>query len=280
MKILRNLVALLVIGFAGLAVAAPRPVVASRWVELGEANLRLLMEAPQAGDTQIRAGLEIRLAENFKTYWRNAGDSGVPPQADFSKSSGLGDSRIEFPFPLRFDDGAGGIAFGYTKSVILPIFAKREGNSPLRLHVKLDFAVCGTMCIPLGAELELNPEGAAAEQPAALEAARQRVPVRLNEADARARIAVQRLAAGSKPRWRVLLSPDLEAASAMIFLEANGYLSPGQGTAAADGRLSFEVTGEASPGSGGMFGPARLTFGDGKLAFDAMIDLDGAPQAP
>lgn len=278
----RTFLTLLAIGFAGAAFAAPRPLLASSWVELGEARLRLIMETPEDGDIELRAGLEIQLAGNFKTYWRNPGDSGVPPLADFSGSTGLRDSRIEFPFPTRFDDGAGGTAFGYKKSVILPISAIREKNSTPKLHLKLDFAVCGTMCIPLSATLELAPGAASAplDHPGFLESARQQVPIKLDATRADAQITLHRLADGDKPRWRIILSPGLEAASAAIFLEANGYLSSGTAALVPENRLGFEITGEASPGTGGKFGPTRLTFGDAKHAFETMIDLDGAPQAP
>ena len=41
--------------------------------------------ARRGGDVH-RAGIEIRLAPGWKTYWRYPGDSGVPPRFDFSGS--------------------------------------------------------------------------------------------------------------------------------------------------------------------------------------------------
>lgn len=255
---------------------------ASPWIDFKEASLRLLMLLPKDGAQAGEAGLEIRLAEGYKTYWRSPGDSGAPPVFDFSASIAVGSAEVDFPFPSKFDDGAGGMAWGYKEHVILPIrFLIMPGQKPI-LAFKLDFAVCGSMCIPLATEMRFDPAsgqplGAADQE--RYENARRAVPKRLSPEENRALARVVRLAGGNKPKWRVELASALDPARLSAFPEAKGYLSVEAAQAAGDGRLSIIINGEAMPGSGGLMGPARLTFGEKGQSFEAMLDLDGAPNA-
>src|SRR2546429_8793312 len=76
-----NLVVLVAIGPALAADASP-------WDGSDRAAVRLIAGAArtEGGATVYRAGVEIRLAPGWKTYWRYPGDSGIPPRFDFSKS--------------------------------------------------------------------------------------------------------------------------------------------------------------------------------------------------
>ena len=52
---------------------------ASAWVEEGASQLRLVSGGP-GEDGSLRAGLEIRLAPGWKTYWVNPGPTGLAPK--------------------------------------------------------------------------------------------------------------------------------------------------------------------------------------------------------
>src|ERR1700730_18051759 len=74
------------------AVCAPAAAAdASPWDGSARAAGRLIAagpsKAPPAG--ALRAGIEIRLAAGWKTYWRYAGDSGAPPRFRFDRSDNL-----------------------------------------------------------------------------------------------------------------------------------------------------------------------------------------------
>lgn len=259
--------------------AAAEVVVASPWLDFREAKVRLLAVRPVAGKPVV-AGLEIRLSEGFKTYWRTAGDSGVPPVFDFSKSSGLEAIEVAFPFPTIFDDGAGGKAWGYKHAVILPITGKRTGAATL-FSLKLDFAVCGTMCIPLSGELTLDPGSAstvAAAEAEALAEAPRLLPVAI-AAETAPRPEIRRLKAG-EAQWSVRLPFTGDIAAFCAFPEAKGFLEASDFAAAGDGFIRFTISGQAAPGAGGQFGPVLLTYGVPGTAVERMIDLDGAPVAP
>ena len=265
--------------FAAISPALARDSVASRTLDFREATLRLLVEPPKASDTLLRGGVEVRLMPGFKTYWRNPGDSGVPPVFDFSASKGISGVQVSFPMPTHFDDGAGGMAWGYKQHVIFP-FTAQIGPGNLLVALKIDFAVCGTMCIPLVGEIQLDLAKAlpvSLEEGQALYAARQSVPAVLSEEQARAMIRAIRLP-GEKPLWRLEFTSAIKINAA--FLEANGYLQAQPPVKITDHQLHIRVEGQASPGTGGRFGPVRLTFGTIKHAYETVIDLDGAPSAP
>jgi hypothetical protein len=259
-------------------VPAKADIVASPWLDFREAQIRLLAETRPGADGKLKAGLEIRLAPAFKTYWRTAGDSGVPPVFDFSASSGLKDVRVSFPLPARFDDGAGGKAWGYKHAVLLPVTAERSGGA-FTLDLTIDFAVCGTMCIPLNGHLTLDSISASplpTAEAAALDATIALLPVPAPEAPAP---AITRLKPLDPPQWTVRLPYSGDAGTVSAFPEGKGFLDASAITPDGAGHVLLTITGQSEPGSGGKFGPVRLTYGTPEKAFERMLDLDGA-QAP
>ncbi|MGL5448528.1 MAG: protein-disulfide reductase DsbD domain-containing protein [Rhabdaerophilum sp.] len=269
---------LLISGFAPALAAGAR---ASAWAEFREVRVRLLLLEPIAGDTLIRGGIGIRLQPDYKTYWRSPGDSGVPPVVDVSGSEGVSGFELAFPFPTRFDDGAGGHSWGYKRDIILPFTAKREGNGPVRLVMKLDFAVCGTMCIPLAAELKLDPGQTQPDEIAvALKRAHERLPKVLNPAEIGQRVAARRIPSNEKQGFELEIRHESASAEFALFAEAKGYFHVADAVQKAPGTYLVKLMGRPSPGGGGKFGPVRLTFGTSQNAYEGIIDLDGLPPAP
>jgi DsbC/DsbD-like thiol-disulfide interchange protein len=255
---------------------------ASAWSDFREASVRLLIEPAKPGDAVLRGAVEIRMIPGFKTYWRNAGDSGVPPAFDFSKTAWLSAVDVRFPFPGRFDDGAGGTAFGYVGHALLPFEAKVTAPAG-PLHLKLDFAVCGTMCIPLSGEIALDPARASPagrETEAALATARKRVPVPLDAAVARAKIALERDSSAPKPRWFLTFTIPLEQQGFLVFPEGKTFLITEKSKTLPNGDFRVVLTGDPPLGSDGRFGMARLTFGDARQAHEVSVDLDTGAVAP
>jgi DsbC/DsbD-like thiol-disulfide interchange protein len=127
----------------------------------------------------VRAGVEIKLDPGWKTYWRDPGDSGVPPTLDFSGSENVKTVTIEWPAPERFSDGAGGNSIGYVDHLILPLrVVPEDATKRSSLRLKLGYAVCGNLCVPIEAKLALVLSGDGAEE-TALEKAEIRVPRRI-----------------------------------------------------------------------------------------------------
>jgi DsbC/DsbD-like thiol-disulfide interchange protein len=161
--------------------AAVRAQDASPWDKQPHAQARLIagsaMKSAEA--TYLHAGVEIRLDAGWKTYWREPGDSGVPPTFDFSGSENVKSVSVEWPAPERFPDGAGGNSIGYVGRVVLPLrIVQKDAAKRSSLHLKLNYAVCGNLCVPAEAALELTLSGDGAEE-TALEKEELRVPRRV-----------------------------------------------------------------------------------------------------
>src|SRR5580704_4459492 len=187
-----------------LAGAPARAQDASGWDAQAHTAARLI--AGSLGKTAdaefLRAGVEIKLDPGWKTYWRDPGDSGVPPTLDFSGSDNVKSVTVLWPAPELFPDGAGGNSIGYVDRVILPLhIAPDNAAKPSSLQLKLGYAICGNLCVPVESNLKLPLAGDGAEE-AALEKAEIRVPrrVALGPGPGLAILAVHREPGGARDR--------------------------------------------------------------------------------
>ena len=177
--LLLTLVAATFGGFAGGAAASAQD--ASGWDAQPHTAARLIAGAKSKASnaTFVRAGIEIKLDAGWHTYWRDPGDTGVPPTFDFSGSDNVKSATVLWPAPEQFPDGAGGTSIGYVDHVVLPLRVTPDDPAkPSSLHLKLGYAVCGNLCIPAEAHLQLALNGDGAEE-AAIEKAEVRVPRRV-----------------------------------------------------------------------------------------------------
>jgi DsbC/DsbD-like thiol-disulfide interchange protein len=124
------------------------------------------------------AGFELALAPGAITYWRDPGDSGLPPMLDFSASENVASVEPKFPAPKRIKESDGGEAFGYEGGVVFPLLVKpRDPAKPVTLKLDADFAVCEKVCLPAKARLSLTlPAAGESPDAAAIDAALATVP--------------------------------------------------------------------------------------------------------
>ena len=143
-----------------VTVAVSRPALsgdASAWDGDQRAAVRLIAGAQRG--TIRRAGIEIRLAPGWKTYWRYPGDSGIPPRFDFSHSKNVKSVTVRYPAPHRLTDESG-TSIGYKHGVVFPLdIVVQNAAQPVMLAVKADYAVCEKVCIPAEGKAELNLTG-------------------------------------------------------------------------------------------------------------------------
>jgi DsbC/DsbD-like thiol-disulfide interchange protein len=183
---------------------------ASPWDGDAHASLRLIAGS-RTNDAIARAGIEIRLAPRWKTYWRYPGDSGVPPRFDFAGSENVKSIEIMWPAPHRFSDESG-ITIGYKDDVIFPLhIVAQDVAKPVRLRLKADYAICEKICIPAEGRAELVLDGRRSELEQNLAAFEARVPKRARVGDGAplAVRAVRRETTGDRPRVVVdVAAPD------------------------------------------------------------------------
>lgn len=151
------LVALALAAAAALPVAAQAGTAASDWVRSAAADVRLVSAiAGTEGRDSVPLGLEFRLSEGWKVYWRSAGEVGYPPQVEWDGSRNLAETVTRYPVPQRFS--AFGIEqYGYHDHVVYPITARlAEPGKPLALSAAVNALVCSDICVPLDATLTLD----------------------------------------------------------------------------------------------------------------------------
>jgi DsbC/DsbD-like thiol-disulfide interchange protein len=202
-----------------------------------------------AGDA-LRAGIEIKLGRGWHTYWRYPGDSGVPPQFDFGQSQNVKSVDVLWPVPQRLAE-AGGVAIGYVNNVIFPLrVVPADATKPVVLRLKLDYAICEKLCVPVEGKVELSLARGPSSQDAALSAAEARVPQKqaLGQGSALAVRSVRREDGAPRPQVVVdLVAP--AGASVDLFAEgptpqwALPVPEPVKDVPAGVRRFSFEIDG-------------------------------------
>ena len=193
-----NLVFFLALAFPALAADA------SPWDGDARGAVRIIAAATttEAGSAVPRAGVEVKLGSGWKTYWRYPGDSGVPPNFDFTGSKNVKIVTVLWPAPQRLTD-EGGASIGYKSDVVFPLrIVPEDAAKPVVLRLKLDYAVCEKLCIPAEAKAELaltTTSGAYAARLAESEATIPK-PAMLGAGDPLAIRSVRRDASGPRPR--------------------------------------------------------------------------------
>jgi len=137
---------------------------ASPWERTEFADVRLVSAvAGTEGRDSVPLGLQFRLAEGWKVYWRAPGDAGYPPEVDWQGSGNLAATEMRFPVPSRFSI-FGLESYGYKDSVVYPIRAAlAEPGQPLTARAEVDALACSDICVPLTASLSLDLDAGPAE---------------------------------------------------------------------------------------------------------------------
>jgi DsbC/DsbD-like thiol-disulfide interchange protein len=276
----RQLIGVAGIAGAVMASAVPaRAADASPWSEDSHAAIRLIAGTNQKGASTLRAGVEIRLAPGWHTYWRYPGDAGVPPRFDFSGSQNLAAAGVSYPAPRLLADETGN-SLGYDKDVIFPVLVTpREAGKPVRLRVVVDYAICEKLCVPAKGSAELTLAAGASGRDAALVAAEARVPRPASAADAG--LSARRSTAAGGQKARVLVDVAVPAGK-QVALFAEGPTpewalpvpKPVEGAPAGHQRFGFELDGLPPGVDANDKIPLVLTMVRGADAFEVKTRLD------
>jgi DsbC/DsbD-like thiol-disulfide interchange protein len=221
------------------------------------------------------AGIEITLDQGFKTYWRNPGDSGLPPRFDWSASENVAGIEVRWPAPSRHEDAAG-VAHVYGKKVVLPVLVTpKEPDRPVKLALTAEYGVCKDICIPAHADLSLALTNEGPDR-GAIEGALAKVPV-AQALGAQADLSVLSVSplAKDKPALSVTVQAPASTKPA-LFAEGpeNWYLS----TSLPDDANRFTVMIEEKPKDASGPVALRLTLVAGGKAVETEVSLDGNGQ--
>jgi len=270
MKTVRILLCLALAGVATPAAAADA--FSSDWAGGLKSSARLI--SGEASGGRFRAGVEIKLAPGAITYWRNPGDAGLPPTFSFEGSENLKQAQPQFPAPQRLNEGDGE-AFGYDRSVILPIdVAPADPGKPVTLALKLNYAVCEKICVPARADLQLRLEKDQGASPyaEALGKSRALVPPVVDWATLSGKAA---LATAGDKAWRLCLAAQ---PGQDLFIEAPApwWFSAVRDAEAPAGQSCYRVKLEQKPDDRDLPVSVRLTV-TGSGAFETSVALNAPP---
>ncbi|MBB2964827.1 protein-disulfide reductase DsbD family protein [Methylobacterium sp. R2-1] len=166
------LVLLLTLAAPGLA-GAQGVMTAAKAKDLVRASLVAESEALVPGRT-VTLGLHMAMKPGWHVYWRNPGDSGLPPEMVWRLPAEFSVGPVQWPVPERIPVQTL-MNFGYEGAVTLLVpltvpESARVGET-VRLSGTLSYLVCEEICIPGSAELSLDVPVAASAAPASGQAA-------------------------------------------------------------------------------------------------------------
>ncbi|TAM47425.1 MAG: protein-disulfide reductase [Burkholderiaceae bacterium] len=124
----------------------------------------LMAQAPDGvvPGQSVWVGLQLQHQPHWHTYWKNAGDSGLPTQLQWTLPAGVTAGDIAWPVPQKIRIGT--LAnYGYEGTVLLPVpltiaqnFKPALFASNLEVKLKASWLVCRTECIPEDGEFVLE----------------------------------------------------------------------------------------------------------------------------
>ena len=150
--LLALLASCLALGPAGAQVAGR-----SKYADLVRAEL-VAQEGAVAPGAPLTAGVRLTMKPGWHVYWRNPGDSGLPPEIAWTLPAGFAAGAVEWPAPERIPVGDL-MNFGYEGEVLLTVpltVPEAVGPGPVSLRAKVSYLVCERECVPGEANLSLG----------------------------------------------------------------------------------------------------------------------------
>ncbi|MFN5777088.1 MAG: protein-disulfide reductase DsbD domain-containing protein, partial [Burkholderiaceae bacterium] len=123
-------------------------------VNTPQVRAELWVHAPQgvAAGSPVWLGLSLQHQPGWHTYWKNAGDSGLPTQLDWELPAGVTPGPVAWPLPTKLSV-ADLTNYGFEGKTLLgvPLTLAPTFNSPtgtLEIKLKASWLVCRQECIP------------------------------------------------------------------------------------------------------------------------------------
>jgi len=153
-----------------------------------QVNLILSAGTARPGDT-VLAGLDLKMEPGWHTYWKNAGDAGLPTEVKWTLPPGVTAGDIQWPLPRKLPP-ADITTYGYEDEVVLLVPLKLapdlKPDQVLQLQANVSWLECKDSCIPgkdtVAATLNVGGETKASPDAALFEVWQKKVPGPLPEA--------------------------------------------------------------------------------------------------
>ena len=140
---------------AAILNSSPVLAAATDWIDEAGARIRLVAAEPAPDALEIRAALVVELKPGWKTYWRDPGGSGVPPQINFDPSGNIAGFKLAYPAPDRVSDGEN-VWAGYKHPVAFPLTLKLASAGAASIKAGAFLGICEDICIPVQVDFALD----------------------------------------------------------------------------------------------------------------------------
>lgn len=108
--------------------------------------------------SQFQVALRLKIAPEWHVYWKNPGESGIPPTIDWQLPNGWKAGEITWPIPFE-RRSAGITTYNYANTVLLvvPIHVPKGANlGTATLGARASWLVCREKCLPGSEKLSLH----------------------------------------------------------------------------------------------------------------------------
>jgi len=108
----------------------------------------------------FKAGVRLKIAPGWHTYWINSGDSGLPISVEWKLPPGWQAGALQWPIPARHEEPGDMLTFGYDNEVMLIAEITPPANAApgqeAEIKAEVSWLVCERTCIPGSADLQLK----------------------------------------------------------------------------------------------------------------------------
>jgi DsbC/DsbD-like thiol-disulfide interchange protein len=139
---------IIVLSFLFVAIA-PAAFAAHTQVEL------LLAADTAAPGSTVLAGVRLKMAPHWHTYWKNPGEAGQATEIKWTLPPGVSAGDIQWPLPNRIPPAAI-TTFGYDTEVVLLVPLKLTQTlkaGPIDIAAKVSWLECYESCVPADADV-------------------------------------------------------------------------------------------------------------------------------
>ncbi len=173
-------------------------------------------------------GLKLRMAQDWHTYWKNPGDSGLPTRIKWTLPEGWTAGEIQWPYPQRLPVGPL-MNYGYDDEVVLLSALTPPANAPEKpavIKAHAEWLVCKDICVPEKGDLDISLPVSKSEPKknpmfqAHIDRARNQLPVPVPGWKSEASLTPQALVV------RMTAPEGAEAPAALFFPDQEGLIEP------------------------------------------------------
>lgn len=104
-------------------------------------------------------GLRLVMEEGWHSYWRNAGDSGIPTSLAWQLPDGFEAGEIQWPYPSRIERPPL-VSYGYEREVLLLVEIRPPSDlavgTTVTLAARADWLICEEPCYPATADVAVE----------------------------------------------------------------------------------------------------------------------------